>query len=80
MDLTECAKIASAFAQFDQSYLSSLQSFTMIHRLLVLIENSNCPVGIWCQNYVASTSMRRDNVALTLIRRYFYVMRPVGTN
>ena len=27
------------------------------------------PVGIWCQNDVVSTSMRRDDVASTLIRR-----------
>ena len=29
------------------------------------------PVGIWCQNDVVSTSMRRDDVASTLIRRHF---------
>ena len=29
------------------------------------------PVCIWCQNDVVSTSMRRDDVASTLIRRHF---------
>ena len=38
----------------------------------------NCPVGIWCQNDVVSTSMRRHHVASTLIRRHFYVMCPLG--
>ena len=29
------------------------------------------PAGIWCQNDVVSTSMRRHHVASTLIRRHF---------
>ena len=29
------------------------------------------PVGIWCQNDVVSTLMRRNHVASTLIRRHF---------
>ena len=29
------------------------------------------PAGIWCQNDVVSTSMRRDHVASTLTRRHF---------
>ena len=29
------------------------------------------PAGIWCKNDVVSTSMRRDYVASTLIRRHF---------
>ena len=36
------------------------------------------PAGIWCQNEVVSTSMRRDHVASTLTRRHFYVMCPLG--
>ena len=36
------------------------------------------PVGIWCQNDVVTTSMRRHHVASTLIRRHFYVMCPLG--
>ena len=28
-------------------------------------------MGIWCQNDVVSTSMRRHHVASTLIRRHF---------
>ena len=36
------------------------------------------PAGIWCQNDVVSTSMRRDHVASTLIRRHFYVICPLG--
>ena len=37
------------------------------------------PVGIWCQNDVVSTSMRRNHVASTLIRRHFHVMCPLGS-
>ena len=36
------------------------------------------PAGIWCQNDVVSTLMRRHHVASTLIRRHFYVMCPMG--
>ena len=36
-------------------------------------------MGIWCQNDVVSTSMRRHHVASTLIRRHFYVMCPLGS-
>ena len=35
-------------------------------------------MGIWCQNDVVSTSMRRHHVASTLIRRHFHVMCPLG--
>ena len=30
------------------------------------------PAGIWCENDVVLTSMRRDDVASTLIRRHFH--------
>ena len=43
------------------------------------ISNSNLAVDIWCQNDVVSTSMRRNHVASTLIRRHFYVMCPLGS-
>ena len=36
------------------------------------------PAGTQHQNDVASTSMRRDHVASTLIRRHFNVMCPLG--
>ena len=36
------------------------------------------PVGIWCENYVVSTSMRPNHVASTLILRHFYIMCPLG--
>ena len=36
------------------------------------------PVGIWCQNDVVSTSMRRNHVASTLIRRHFTSCVPAG--
>ena len=35
-------------------------------------------MGIWCQNDVVSTLMRRNHVASTLIRRHFYVMCPLS--
>ena len=42
---------------------------------MVLVQD---PVGIWCRNDVVLTSMRRNHVASTLIRRHFYVMCPLG--
>ena len=36
-------------------------------------------VGMWCQNDVVSTSIRRHHVASTLIRRHFFAMCPLGT-
>ena len=36
------------------------------------------PVGIWCENDVGSTSMRRHHVASTLIRRHFCTKCPLG--
>ena len=36
------------------------------------------PAGIWCQNDVVLTSMRRDDVASTLIRRHFHTKCPLG--
>ena len=35
-------------------------------------------MGIWCQNDVVSTSMRRHHVASTLIRRHFGTKCPLG--
>ena len=43
-----------------------------------IIVSRSCPVGIWSQNDVVSTSMRRHHVASTFIRRHCYVMRPLG--
>ena len=37
------------------------------------------PVGIWCNNDVVLTSMRRDYVASTLIRRHFGTKCPLGS-
>ena len=37
------------------------------------------PAGIWCENDVVLTSMRRDYVASTLIRRHFGTKCPLGT-
>ena len=44
-----------------------------------VVMEGNYPVGIWCQNDVVSTSMRRDHVASTLIRRHFNTKYPLGT-
>ena len=38
------------------------------------------PVGIGCQNDVVLTSMRRNHIASTSVRRHFYVMCPLGKN
>ena len=38
------------------------------------------PAGVWCQNDVVLTSMQRDYVASTLIRRHFRTKCPLGNN
>ena len=42
-------------------------------------EYARDPAGIWCQNDVELTSMRRDDVASTLIRRHFGTKCPLGS-
>ena len=37
-------------------------------------------MGVWCQNDVVSTSMRRNYVASPLRRRHFHVICPLGAN
>ena len=37
------------------------------------------PAGIWCQNDVVSTSVRRNHVASTLIRRHFRTKCSLGS-
>ena len=37
------------------------------------------PAGIWCQNDVVLTSMRRDDVASTLFRRHFHTKCQLGS-
>ena len=39
---------------------------------------NNIPAGIWCENDVGSTSMRRHHVASMLIRRHFGTKCPLG--
>ena len=41
-------------------------------------QQQSFPVCIWCQNDAVLTSMRRNYVASTLIRRHFYVMCSLG--
>ena len=50
---------------------------------LLTLENGvkvikTCPAGIWCQDDVVSTLMRRNHVASTLIRRHFRTKCPLG--
>ena len=42
------------------------------------IYKNEIPVGSWCQNDVVLTSMRRNHVASTLIRRHFRTKCPLG--
>ena len=57
----------------------SVSKVTWVPNLFTcLIEKELPPVGIWCQNDAVSTSMRRNHVATTLIRRHIYAMCPLG--
>ena len=42
------------------------------------LQTRHSPAGIWCENDVGSTSMRRHHVASTLIRRHFCPKCPLG--
>ena len=46
---------------------------------VVVDSKGSYPAGIWCKNDVVLTSMRRDDVASTLIRRHFRTKCPLGT-
>ena len=50
----------------------------MSFQVLMALDHGSIPVGMWCQNDVVSTSMRRHHVVSTLIRPHFYVMCPLG--
>ena len=43
------------------------------------VKKEALPAGIWCENDVVLTSMRRDYVASTLIRRHFGTKCPLGS-
>ena len=43
-----------------------------------LPQGGSYPAGIWCENDVGSTSMRRHHVASTLIRRHSGTKCPLG--
>ena len=45
---------------------------------MTLKAGGSIPVGIWCQNDVVLTSMRRDDVASTSIQRHFDTKCPLG--
>ena len=56
---------------------------SMKHLLTVRLEYDHvcmCCIlaGIWCENDIVLTSMQRDDVASTLIRRHFFTKCPLG--
>ena len=57
-----------------------LAAFVFWLREHLRTDRSSNPVGIGCQTDVVLTSMRRNYVASTLIRRHFYVMCLLGKN
>ena len=62
---------------FDHHYTySSVSDIFGVHNVTTVIKVN--PEGIWCQNDVILTSMRRDDVASTLIRRHFGTKCPLG--
>ena len=48
-----------------------------LHANRSLVHRALGPAGIWCQNDVVLTSMRRHHVASTLIRRHFGTKCPL---
>ena len=56
--------------------MASVANFITGHKQS--IKPSLYPAGIWCENDVVLTSMRRDYVQSTLIRRHFGTKCPLG--
>ena len=61
-----------------KSYLIVLKFQLLIPMFISFHNISPNPAGTQHQNDVISTSMRRDHVASTLIRRHFNVLCPLG--
>ena len=57
----------------------NIQSNRVCHECFRGMSQRIFPAGIWCQNDVVSTSMRRNHVASTLIRRHFRTKCPLGS-
>ena len=66
--------LGGSFAQL-KSVKNMLFTITIVG---YLHRKGACPVGIWCQNDVVLTSMRRDDVASTSIQRHFDTKCPLG--
>ena len=76
-----CRKLPSMLCTTDVAVDDAVsEPFSRFERLAVYMYRifASYSVGIWCQNGVVTTSMRRHHVASTLIRRNFYVMCPLG--
>ena len=56
-------------------YIPNSTKLLILYHIYVLLIY---PAGIWCQNDVVSTSVRRNHVASTLIRRHFRIKCPLG--
>ena len=55
-----------------------LLAYIILCCMSFLLHVIHTPAGIWCENDVGSTSMRRHHVASTLIRRHFGTKCPLG--
>ena len=73
-------RILKRFIGHHQSanFLYDYGSFHQDHRIIQGLPTNHTPAGIWCQNDVVLTSMRRTHVASTLIRRHFRTKCPLG--
>ena len=81
----------AAFLSYESAVVAVLLHSSMLLRFLVIwsylavvmVKLDQCtfaidPSGHMVQNDAVSTSMRRHDVASTLIRRQFYVIYPLG--
>ena len=79
MSIINCAVLQGKHLETTQIYMCLSPHLARFCIKYAYFRNEkNCPAGIWCQNDVVSTSMRRQHVASTFVRRHFYVMCPLG--
>ena len=58
-------------------YTVCLAQWSKREYIILYVKNTLTPAGTWRRNDVMLTSMRRKDVALTLIWRHFDVMSPL---
>ena len=70
-------KVGFVFSEYEISRIGYYEFKKVMVSVIVHCCGAS-PVGIWCQNDVVLTPMRRHHVSSTLIRRHFGTKCPLG--